>query len=67
MIMGGLTLNLLLFIYSLYFNCVDVYTQDIVACGGFIKSDVEINFSLIEVISDKMSDIKFMLFACTFF
>ncbi len=26
-----------------------VVTQDIIGCGGFVKSEVEINFSLIEV------------------
>jgi len=42
----------LLRIFCVIFCCGNVeitYSQDIVGCGGFIKSEVEINFSVIEV------------------
>ena len=31
------------------YNVAPTDSQDIVGCGGFIKSEVEINFSVIEV------------------
>ena len=37
-------------VFCLVFCCIKETTdsQDIVGCGGFIKSEVEINFSVIE-------------------
>ena len=34
----------------------NVFCDDIIGCGGFIKSEVEINFSLIEVSIPKTVD-----------
>lgn len=31
------------------FNCAGVYSQDILGCGGFVKSDIGINFSRVEI------------------
>ena len=49
-VMDTLSSFFLLCLSFLFYNNVFINAQDIVACGGFIKSDVEINFSLIEVI-----------------
>jgi hypothetical protein len=37
------------FCFFLVFTSLEIYAQDILGCGGFIKSEVEINFSIIEV------------------
>ena len=37
-----------IFVY-LCFNVKNVTAQDVLGCGGFVKSEVEINFSLVEV------------------
>ena len=34
---------------SLYLSCPQIKAEDFLGCGGFVKSDVEINFSRVEV------------------
>ena len=44
--------NLYIFL-TLLLNCLNlVFADGVLGCGGFVKSDVEINFSLVEVIND---------------
>ena len=47
--MSLLALIKITFSLILLCNVKEAWSEDIIGCGGFIKSDVEINFSLIEV------------------
>ena len=38
-----------LFIFSILLSLCCTESQDILGCGGFVKSEVEINFSMVEV------------------
>ncbi len=56
--MGGikeLTILILSFLYVTFVNGTD---DILVGCGGFVKSDVEINYSVIEVRRLKSSGLK---------
>ena len=41
--------DFVIILLSVYSLIPQVITQDIIGCGGFVKSEVEINFSVIEV------------------
>ncbi len=56
--MGGikeLTILILSFLYVTFVNGTD---DILVGCGGFVKSDVEINYSVIEVRRLESSGLK---------
>lgn len=56
--MGGikeLTILILSFLYVTFVNGTD---DILVGCGGFVKSDVEINYSVIEVRRLESSSLK---------
>lgn len=47
--------NFIIFL-TLLLNCLNlVFADGVLGCGGFVKSDVEINFSLVEVINRKQA------------
>ena len=45
---AGSALRLVLFLFAI-FQPVHLQGDGVLGCGGFVKSDVDINFSLVEV------------------